>query len=617
MAVHYIKDQYQVEPVLRKLYERSSWGADTETDGLNPFENKVLALQLGNADDQFIFDARKINMQELKPFLEDKNYKKVFHNAAFDWKMVKKSLDIDMEAIRCTMYAEQLLNVGRRDSGYGLDKVLEARLDVIMDKTQQKSFVGHVGDFTQAQIDYMADDVKYTIPLAKNQIEDLIEDNLTYTWTLECEAIAPFESMSLNGFRLDVDAWQGIVDDNQKRADEMAEMMDDIARDYMPSDMFGNVEMDYNSPQQVLNLLQKMDIKIKGKSHDGKDIENLISSSNAEVLKLVQDVPFIDMLRKYRTYTKGVTTYGKTFIERINEKTGRLHFDLKQLGTETGRPTSRKGSNYNPLNIPRDKRYRHAFLADPGYLIETDDYSACELRIWAELSNDPGLCEAFLKGLDVHSYVGSKLFKMEVSKSVNSDKRQLTKPINFGIAYGMGPLTLYYRAIGEGLEVTFEEMKELYRIYTKKEFVTGVQYLRDEGKAAFERGYATTIFGRRRYWLKPDAENRNTFLKGRYDPKYRGVVAKIQKEGGNMKIQGTNSDMVKRAMRLIYDAVKENGFRTEIKNMPYDEIVTMTHEDDSPQFVPIKRKLMLQAAEEMLNKIPMEVEGEVMKCWTK
>lgn len=621
MNVVFINRQQQVCDLLPKVMEQKNLGFDTETTGLDPFKDEVIAVQIGNEDVQYVIDAREVNLEPLKPFFDSKANKKILHNASFDWSMLYKTKGIDLEGMRCTYIAEKLLFNGKKESGFSLDAVLESRLGVKLDKSIRMSFENHRGAFTQAQIDYMAADIKYLVPLAKEMSRDLQRDGLGPTWVLECEAIAPFDSMGLNGFKLDADKWRESIEYNRGKAEEAREMMDDMIRSFWVTDMFGNVMINYDSPQQILELMRdKMKIKVPQRNpQTGKEELMIVQNTNGQGLKLAHKVPFVKLLSEYRTYQKMISTYGQKFIDNIHPITGKLHFKLNQLGTATGRPTSRKGSAYNPLNIPRDKKYRHAFIADDDYVIETDDYSGCELRIWAELSQDPGLCEAFRNHIDVHSYVGQKLFSVEVSKHVNSHIRQITKPLNFGIAYDMSPMTLYFRCLAEGVDtITFEEIKRLYNIYTKQEFKVGVDYLREVGRKAIqEDGYATTINGRRRYWLHPNPENRTMFPKGEKDQKYRGVISKMQREAGNMPIQGCNADMTKRALRLIWDAKKERGFRTEFKNMPYDEIVTMTHKDDSPEFVEIKRKLMIQAGEEFVKTIPIEVEGAVMGSWTK
>ena len=619
MEITFIDKQHQVDELLPTLMSKPAWGFDTETTGLDFHKDKVLSVQLGNSLGQFVIDTRDVSLEPLRPFFESKEVKKVAHNASFDWSMMWMNYKIDVEAVRCTMMAEQILNVGRKHSGYGLAKVLESRLEIAMEKEVRKTFKDHRGPFTQDQIEYMGADVEHLLPLCQAQIADLVRANLTKTWTVECEAIAPFETMGLNGFKLDKEGWLALVKENQEKLDGVEEKMNEFAKQWWPTDMFGEVNINYGSSPQMLDLLHRMRVTVPSKNKTtGEEIQVPIPNTNDSMLKLVSDSPFVKLLQEHRGYAKLLSTYGMSVLDKVRDDTGRIHFRLNQLGTETGRPAARKGdSDYNPLNIPSDKRYRHAFIADPDYVIETDDYAGQELRIWAHLSQDPGLVEAFQKGIDIHSYVATKLFGVPVSKTQNADKRKLTKPMNFGIAYAMGPDTLYQRMRGDGVEVTRKEVQEIYDTYTQKEFKTGVDYLRSMGRLALEQGYATSLNDRRRYFRLPDASDRDKYPMGRADRAFRAQEGSIRREGGNAKIQMSGSDMLKRGMRLIWDKVKERRFRTEFKNAPYDEIVTMTHKDDSPEFVEIKRKMMVQAAEELVTSVPMEVEGEVMRCWTK
>ena len=106
------------------------------------------------------------------------------------------------------------------------------------------------------------------------------------------------------------------------------------------------------------------------------------------------------------------------------------------------------------LNIPRDKEYRKGFVADDDHVVETDDYAGCELRIWADQSEDPKLCDAFNRGMDVHCYAASKMFNREVTKTNEHAKlRTPAKNSNFGIIYGMGPHALMWRIRGEGYPI--------------------------------------------------------------------------------------------------------------------------------------------------------------------
>lgn len=184
------------------------------------------------------------------------------------------------------------------------------------------------------------------------------------------------------------------------------------------------------------------------------------------------------------------------------------------------------------------------------------------------------------------------------------------------IAYGMGPNKLFVDLNAAGFPISFEDARKLYDAYCD-EFNLAVGFLRNTGKAASQNGFVVNLNKRRRNWLLPDANNRDVFPLGWKDPKYRGVLSKIQREGGNAVIQSVNADITKYAMTLIRRYIKKNKIRSNLMLQVYDEIVTCTHKDDSPDFVEVKRKLMLDAAYRWITSVPIEVEGEVLPYWTK
>jgi len=184
------------------------------------------------------------------------------------------------------------------------------------------------------------------------------------------------------------------------------------------------------------------------------------------------------------------------------------------------------------------------------------------------------------------------------------------------IAYGKGPGALYIDLNADGFPVTREEAKKLYYDYCSS-FEPAVKWLRARGREASETFVLTNMNGRKRKWFYVDRTNKEKYPNGVEDPKYKGTIAAIEREGGNFMIQSVNADMTKYAMILIRNYARKHGIRTGFVNQVYDEIVTETHKDDSEAFVVIKRRLMIEAAHHWLKKIPMEVEGHVDLCWTK
>lgn len=189
------------------------------------------------------------------------------------------------------------------------------------------------------------------------------------------------------------------------------------------------------------------------------------------------------------------------------------------------------------------------------------------------------------------------------------------------IAYGMAAFSLYERLNNDGFPITLADAEELYNTYCS-EFEVGVGYLRSAGRHALKKGYLINLNGRVRNWVKPNPEQLNkkgerVFPKGVRDYKYRGIVSGFEREGGNFLIQSVNADITKYAMTLIRRHIIKNNIRSNIMMQVYDEIVTDTHKDDSPDFVIKKRELMREAAERWITTVPFEVDGHVEKTWTK
>jgi DNA polymerase-1 len=615
--IHFITEQSKVTPLLPIFMSKPAWGIDTETTGLDPFTSKVVLLQIGTNDDQYIIDTRKVSIEPLRPFLESRTIKKIGHNLKFDYKMIKSSFNIEIENLRDTYLAEKLMGVGIKFRGFGLDDVTLERLQVFVDKSLQKSFIGHQGDFTQAQVGYAALDVKDLHALSLHQCQDMERRGLVDVWMLECQVIPAFGDMELGGIKLDVNQWTTLIAENQAKADAIKLQMDEIAKNFFPTDMFGDIYINYGSPKQSLEFLQRMGIKYQSRNPiTGEDTEIPLPDTSDKTLRMLKKYPIVNMLQDYRSYLMLINTFGQSFIDAIHPKTGRIHPDFEQLGCETGR-ISKGHSPVNLLNIPREKKFRQSFVAESNELIETHDYSGCELRILAELSQDPKLCEAFRTGQDVHCYVASVLYNKEVTKkNENAYLRTPAKSLNFGIAYGMKAKSLYERVVAEGFKTTLEEMKGLFRKYNQ-EFATAIKFLRDNGTLAVKQGYLQNATGRIRNWNIPNPDDVVKYPGGKENPIYQARMAAIENEGGNFLIQSVNADLTKKAMIYIRDYKKQYNVRTELVNQVYDEIVTRTEISESEVFSKIKSQLMIDAGSNWIKSIPVEVDANVCTHWTK
>jgi DNA polymerase I-like protein with 3'-5' exonuclease and polymerase domains len=435
MNFKYIFEQNEVDNLLPVLMESNTWGLDTETTGLNPHKDKVILLQIGNEGVQYVIDTRKVNVEPLRPFFESRMHRKICHNGKFDYKMIKGNFGMDTETIRDTYFAEKILKNGRKLSGFGLDDLVKAYLDISLPKDERSTFgQGRVPteDFTTRQIEYAANDVKYLIPLLSAQANALHNDGVADIWILECNALPCFGDMEFSGMYIDQEGWLQHRDQNIAEAAKIEYELNEIAANVIQRDLFGEVHVNWNSPDQVLQVLKNLRVKVKEWDRTQKKfIDKIISKTDDKSLRRAKGLPIIKLLKRYRSLTVRVNTFGQPYIDAIDPTTGRLHMDVEQLGTETGRPANRtKKGSVNLLNIPKDKAFRNLFIAGPDEVVETDDYSGCELRIWAELSEDPHLTKAFLDGIDVHCYVASMLFNQEVKKG--NPLRTPAKTLNFG-----------------------------------------------------------------------------------------------------------------------------------------------------------------------------------------
>jgi DNA polymerase-1 len=423
----YITESGGVAAILPELMRFPSWGVDTETTGLDAHKDKVVLLQIGRQEEQFVIDTRTASIEPLRPFLENVNVLKVGHNLKFDYKMLKGTSQIELEGIRDTLIGEKVLTAGKKKRGFRLEDVLLERLGIVADKTLQKSFIGHKGAFTKEQLQYAADDVVHMIPLCKKMLDEMRPAGLIPTFQLECDVVSSFGDMEFDGMLIDVPAWQALIEKHTGLAVVAKSELDVFASPFVGVNLFDEVDMNYGSPSQVVTLLRMMKVKIK----EG-DSYLPVTKTDKKTLKKLRDLPFIQALQKWRSLQKRINTYGQPFIDAINPLTGRIHPNLWQMGTDTGRPAAGE-SDVNPLNIPRENAFRHCFICYPDEVMESDDYSGCESRILAEISGDKKLTGIFQRGEDIHCAVATDLYGVEVTKKgENSRLRTPAKNLNFG-----------------------------------------------------------------------------------------------------------------------------------------------------------------------------------------
>jgi len=624
----YVREPAHAERVCQELRNERVLGYDLETTGTDPHRDVATLASFSTEKHAYVVDTRNAdNLKIMAPLLESEDIIKLSHNAVFEYLMSKGTIGVDTERLYCTMLGEYAMTAGSQFSGYGLDDVLKKYCNIEVDKTLQASFIGHRGDFSKEQIEYSATDSFYMFPLAKAMQEKAKELGVLNTWiNTECAAIQAFGDIEFYGQKINEAAWKRIMTENEAKAKEAKLRLDAILDPVCDRDLFGELVINYDSQPDVLSALQRLNIKVDGA---------LIQNTNKKTQRKIRSYPVIQALEAYRSAVKLTGTYGDQYLKAIHPVTGRVHFRMNPYGTETGRPACYGGLNC--LNIPRDKRYRNAFVTDDNRLISTVDYSAAELRIMADLSGDELMVKGFNSGVDFHCFVATMLFNKEVTKTnENKALRDPTKTLNFGLAYGMGPGSLYEQLNGMGSPITFDDCVKLFDKY-KSTFRTTIKWLTDKQYAASRDFHASNINGRRRSWFRPNeemlkekvtaeltkngripvSESMEWDIKAEVDRRVNAHLSAIRREGANFHIQSLNADFTKRSMARIRKENKKRGYDARMYNSVYDEIVQDVAASCGQEAHELQKKIMIEEANKMLSKVPMQVEGHLAPCWTK
>lgn len=422
-------------------------------------------------------------------------------------------------------------------------------------------------DLSPAEVyEYAAEDADITLRL-KNKLEPELKkfDCEKLFYEIEMPLMPVLAEMEMNGVCLDT---VSLAETSKQFTNRMNEIE---ARIYELAGETFNIA----SPKQVGEILFEK-LKIVEKAKKTKTGQYVTSEEVLQQLRNKHEI-VADIL-EHRGLKKLIGTYIDALPKLINPTTGHIHTSFNQTITATGRLSS---SDPNLQNIPirgeDGKEIRKAFIPEPGCLFFSADYSQIELRVMAHLSQDPHMIEVFREGKDLHAATAANIYKKDITE-VTRDERTKSKRANFGIIYG---ITVF--GLAERLDISRDEAKMLIDGFFTT-FPEVHDYMEKSKEVAREKGYVTTLFGRRRYL--PDINSHNATVRGFAE---RNAI--------NAPIQGTAADIIKVAMIRIHNRFKTEGIRSKMILQVHDELNFSVYPEEKERVEKIVLEEMQQAIE--------------------
>ena len=578
---------------------------DTETTSLDPMRAALVGMSLAGApgrswylpfahvapDGELAGGVPPRNLpplasdalRPLRALLADPAVPKAGHNVKYDWLVLRRA-GVDLAGVAYdSMLASFVLDPGRRS--HAIDELASERLSLRM-RTYQELVGRGRAERSFAAVP-LADAARYcaadseTVLRLRDAFRPEVEDHqlVRLLETIEVPLIPVLVEMEWHGVLVDLERLGEIA---RAFTHELAELEQTIYR-------VAGAEFNINSTPQLRHVLfEKHQLPVLKRTKTG-------ASTDYDVLEQLaamgHEVP--RLLIEYRELSKLKSTYVDALPGFINPATGRIHTSFNQTGAATGRLSSSEPNLQNiPVRTPRGETIRRAFVAPPGAVLVTADYSQIELRLLAHLSGDPAFVQAFEQGGDIHRQTAAIIFGVPQDQ-VTAEMRARAKTINFGTIYGQGSF-----ALSRQLGITQDEAKEFIREYFAR--FAGVRAWLDRTVAeARQRGYVETLFGRRRYI--PELKDRNF-----------NIRAFGERTATNSPLQGSAADLIKIAMIGIAGALTAGGLASRMILQVHDELVLEVPEPEQEPATELVKRHMETAAS---LRVPLVVSIGVGRNW--
>ncbi len=532
--------------------------------------------------------ARDEAIQRLKPLLEDPGVLKIGQNIKYDMQVFGR-YGIAVAPIDCTLLLSFVLEAGLH--GHGLDELAKLHFDHDMIKYKDvagsgKNHTGFAAVPLDRARDYAAEDADYTLRLHCLLKPRLVaEHRVAFYETVERPLPAVVAAMERAGITVDRDELKRLSEDFAQR----------IAEAEVEIHKLAGHPFNVGSPQQLGKVLFD-ELKLE---RFGRKTKSGAHSTDAAVLEeLAEAHPLPAKVLEWRELAKLKSTYADALVQEINPATGRVHTSYSLTGAATGRLASSDPNLQNiPIRTEEGRKIRHAFIAAPGCLLISADYSQIELRLAAHVGDIGPLKEAFRQGLDIHAMTASQVFGVPI-KGMDPMLRRRAKAINFGILYGISAFGL-----GRQIDVPHAEAAKFIKAYLDR--FPGIRNYMDRTKEfARENGYVETLFGRRCYvpGIKDTIPARRGFSE-------RAAI--------NAPLQGAAADIIKRAMRRIPAALERAGLKkVKMLLQVHDELVFEAPEAEAKKTAAVAKEVMENAHRPAVElSVPLVVDTGMARHW--
>jgi DNA polymerase-1 len=572
-------------------------GMDTETDGLDAMRARLVGISLATAPGcacyvplahEVLGDQIKLDdaIAILGPMLTDASILKVFQNAKFDMLVMNRAGFPMPTPVDDSMLISYAQDAGLH--GHGLDELSRLHLGHTPISYDEVTGTGRNRiSFAQVQVDrataYAAEDADIALRLWHALRPRLrLNGGLALYEQVERRLLPVLLEMERAGVKVDANDLKRMSVDFEAR---MAVMEQDCHR-------LAGHPFNVGSPKQLGEVLFD-EQKLPG----GKRMKTGAWGTDSSILQALADQghELPQRVLDWRQLQKLKSTYADALVDQINPESGRVHTSFAMAIASTGRLSSTDPNLQNiPIRTEEGSRIRHAFIAEPGHVLVSADYSQIELRLLAHVADIPQLRESFAKGEDIHARTASEVFGVPM-EGMDPMTRRRAKAINFGIIYGISGFGL-----ARQLGITPGEARGYIDRYFER--YPGIRlYMERTKEDARIRGYVVSPFGRR-CWV-PGIADKN--------PARRGYA---ERQAINAPLQGGAADIIKRAMVRLPEAMRLAGLRSRLLLQVHDELLFEAPEDEAERLAGLARDVMERAA---TLAVPLVVETGIGPSWAE